>query len=302
MKTMKAQPKSATRHLGVALALAALPGWALAGEAIDERADMAPNGKVTVINISGDIDISTWDRAELELTGELGDDSELRFDASGGDVRIEVETEDGGRFRGPESTDLVLRIPRGASLDVTGVSSDITIDDSRGEVIVAETVSGDVEVRAEATRVELSSVSGDVEFIGASPRTTVESVSGDIELEGLEGELEVNLVSGDVTLLGGAFDLGRFESVSGTLDLTLSVNPGGRITVETMSGDAILALPGGQEGEFRAQTFSGDIRSQFGSPQREKHGPGSNLKHVEGDGNALIRVESFSGDVRLGRQ
>ncbi len=280
----------------------ALPGLALAGEPIHERAEMAADGKVTVINISGDITVRTWNRNEVELTGDLGDDSELVFEASGGNVRVEVKTEDGRFFGGPESTDLDLRVPERASLEVTGVSSDIEIADSRGESIVAETVSGDVDVRAESGRVELTSVSGDVTFIGASPRTAVESVSGDIELDGVSGELEVSLVSGDVDLRGGQFDLGRFESVSGSLDLDLEVNAGGRITVETMSGDATLTLPRNQTGEFRAQTFSGDIRSEFGSPQREKHGPGSSLKHIQGDGGAMIRVESFSGDVRLGQK
>ncbi len=286
----------------VATGALAMPALALAGDPIDERAEMAPDGKVTVINIAGDIEIDTWDRAEVHLTGDLGDGSELQFKASGGDVRIEVETEDRGWSRNVESSELILRVPVGASLNVSGVSSDITIDGSRGQVVEAETVSGDVQVRAEAGRIGLSSVSGDVEFSGASTRTSVESVSGDIELSGVSGELEVSLVSGDVTLMGGAFDLGRFESVSGTLDLDLSVNAGGRVTVETMSGDANLRVPADQAGEFRAQTFSGDIRSAFGSAKREKFGPGTSLQHVAGEGSALIRVESFSGDVRIDRK
>ena len=127
--------------------LIAVPGVALAAEDIQERAEMSATGKVSVVNISGDIDISTWDRNEVELTGELGDDSELIFEASGGNVRVEVETESGGGWGGgPEPSDLVLRVPVGADLDVTGVSSDIRIDDAGGETLEAESVSGDVEV------------------------------------------------------------------------------------------------------------------------------------------------------------
>ncbi len=278
------------------------PGLVLAGEPISESADMAPDGKVSVVNINGDIDISTWDRDAVELSGELGDGSELVFEARGGNVRVEVEVEERQNWGGPEPTDLVLRIPRRAEIDVTGVSSDIRIDGAGGATLSAETVSGDVEARGEVERLELTAVSGDVEFAGRALRTTVENVSGDVELDGLEGELEVSLVSGDVFLDGGAFDLGRFESVSGTLELSLEVRDGGRLSVETMSGDVDLALPAGQAGEFRAQTFSGDIRSQFGSPQREKSGPGTRLEHVAGEGRATIRVESFSGDVRLERR
>lgn len=283
--------------------LLAVPGIALAGEPIQERADMSASGKVTVVNISGEIDISTWDRDEVELTGELGEDSELVFRASGGDVRIEVETEgNGGWGRGPEPSDLVVRVPVGADLDVTGVSADIRIDDAGGDILEAESVSGDVQATGDVQRLELASVSGDVEFRGTANRSSTETVSGDIDLDGLSGELEVSLVSGDVTLIGGEFESGRFESVSGSLELELSLSGNGRLSVETMSGDVDVILPSGQEGEFRAQTFSGDIRSEFGSPKKDRTGPGQRLEHVEGDGGAVIRMESFSGDVRIRTQ
>lgn len=283
--------------------LATMPVMALAGTAIDERADMAADGTVTVINISGEIDISTWDEAAVQLTGDLGEGSELSFDTSGGDVRIEVEVEDGGRWgRGPESSDLVLRVPRTADLVVTGVSADVRIDGAGGRMIEAESVSGDVEATGNVERLELSSVSGDVEFRGTARRTVAESVSGDIDLEGLEGELEVSLVSGDLELLAGTLELGRFEAVSGTLDMMLTVAPGGRLTVETMSGDVILMVPADQQGAFQAQTFSGDIRSEFGSPQRSKSGSGTRLEHESGENGASIRLETFSGDVRLGHK
>ncbi len=283
-----------------ALILATLmPGLACAGEAINERIDFAEDGRIEVSNITGVIEVKTWDRAEVQLTGELGDESELVFTRSGDQLTIKVEAESGGWFNNPEDSELYLRVPVGASLELTGVSADLVISDSEGEFIVAETVSGDVEVTARAQRLELTSVSGDVTFRGSASRTSVDSVSGDVDLEGLTGELEVRLVSGDVYLSGGEFSLGRFESVSGTLELALNVADGGRVSVESMSGDVILSLPEEQQGSFRVQTFSGDIRSDFGSPTREKNGPGNRLDHNVGDGGATIRVESFSGDVRI---
>lgn len=279
-----------------------LPGFAVAGQAIEERAEMAPDGRVTVINIAGEIDVRTWDRDALELTGDLGDGSELRFEAGGGNVRVEVEVEGRGGWGGPEPSDLKLRVPVRAALDLRTVSADIFVDGAGGAAIEAESVSGDVDVRGDTDRLELTSVSGDITFRGTARRSAVESVSGDLELQGLAGELEVSVVSGDVDLEGGAFDLGRFEAVSGTLDLRLSIAPGGRFSAETMSGDVELAVPDDQSGEFRAQSFSGDIRSALGSPQRESSGPGTRLEHVAGDGDAQIRIESFSGDVRIERR
>lgn len=279
--------------------LALMPGIALAGEDINKSIDFAADGRIEVTNITGVIEVKTWDRAEVELTGELGSESELIFDHSGDQLVIKVEADSGGWYNNPEDTDLYLSVPIGVSLELTGVSSDLLIDNSEGDTIVAETVSGDVEVNANSQRVELTSVSGDVTFRGSSLRTYVDTVSGDVDIEGVSGELEVSLVSGDVFLEGGAFSLGRFESVSGTLELALSVADNGRLSVESMSGDVILSMPEAQEGSFRVQTFSGDIRSDFGSPQREKNGPGTRLDHNTGNSDATIRVENFSGDVRL---
>ncbi len=193
-------------------------------------------------------------------------------------------------------------MPVGAAISASGVSSDIDVSGSRGASLRAETVSGDVTVEARVQRLDLSSVSGDVEFSGSSPRTAAETVSGDIELQGLNGELEVSLVSGDVEVSGGVFTRGKFESVSGTIELDLAVEEGGRLTAENMSGDVILTLPAGQSGEIRAQTFSGDISSAFGAPQSNGRGPGSRLQHLAGDGGTTIRIESFSGDIEIGQK
>jgi len=282
--------------------LAAAP--VLAGEDIDERRDLASDGSVSVSNVAGDIDISTWDRAEIHLTGELGEKSRLDIRETSGGIRIEVmyPNHDGRRGGDYEESDLVLVVPEGASISASGVSSDITIRGSNGADIVAETVSGDVDVQANTQRADLSSVSGDVDFSGSSPRTSVETVSGDIDLHGVNGELDVSLVSGDVDLGGGNFSRGTFESVSGTIDIAMEVAAGGRLTVESMSGDVILALPAGQGGEIRAQTFSGDIDSEFGRPESNEHGPGAFLEHGSGADSTSIRLETFSGDIRIGHK
>ena len=281
------------------------PAFAAAAENIDERRNMPADGTVTVSNVAGEISITTWDRNEIHLTGDLGNGSELEIKESSKGIQIEVISRDrdhfgfGDRY---DETDLELVIPAGASIVASGISADITITGSRGESVAAESVSGDVDVEARVQRIELSSVSGDVEFEGSSSRSWVESVSGDIELRGVSGEVSVSLVSGDLDLDSSPVSRGKFESVSGTLNLSLSVAEGGRLTVESMSGDVILSLPGEQSGEFSAQTFSGDIRSKFGEAKQESHGPGSHLKHVSGDSGSVIRVETFSGDIRIGHK
>jgi len=282
------------------LVLAVLPGLVLAGDPIEERRAMAEDGTVTVSNVAGDINISTWDRAEVLLTAELGNNQELEVAETAQGVRFEVINI--GNDDDYDEADLELSIPEGASIVTEGVSSDIMIEGCRGENVSAESVSGDVSIEAETSRVDLSSVSGDIEFEGSAVRATVESVSGDIDMAGVEGEVSISTVSGDAFLEAGSLSRGQFETVSGTLELDLSAAEGGKITVESMNGDVLLTLPAGQEAEIRAQTFSGDIESAWGDVKHESFGPGSHLKHVSGQSGTTIRVESFSGDIDIGQK
>ncbi len=279
--------------------LALLPVQALA-EDVDESRSIAPDATVSISNVAGEIQISVWDRNEVHLTGILGNNQELDITENANGIQIEVlHIDDNEDF---DEAELVLVIPLGASIVAEGVSADILIEGSSGASISAESVSGDVTVQADTSRVELSTVSGDLEFKGSSRRCSVETVSGDIILKGISGEISVSTVSGDTELQAGVIDQGKFETVSGSLDRSMSVSDGGRLTVEGMNGDVELWLRASQPGDFSAQTFSGDISSDFGSVKSESFGPGSHLKHSKGDSGTGIRVETFSGDIHIGHK
>ena len=215
---------------------------------------------------------------------------------------IQVRIHNRKNSRHVDGTDLYLRIPESASIEADSVSADITVSGSRGASVLLNTVSGDLEVEASSERLELHSVSGDVEFEGSAKRSTVESVSGEITLVGPAGEVSVSAVSGDVSLEAAEVSRGRFESVSGEMTLELALADGGRLTCDSMSGDVELLLPGGQEAEFMAQSYSGSINTDFGSSSRVSRGPGVMLEHREGDNGAQIRLETFSGDISIRSQ
>jgi hypothetical protein len=86
------------------------------------------------------------------------------------------------------------------------------------------------------------------------------------------------------------------------MKLDLSINDNGRLASESMSGTLDLRLPAAQQAGFVVQTYSGDIRSDFGESAKVSKGPGSVLKYHEGNNGALIRLESFSGDIHIRRQ
>lgn len=283
----------------LALLFTALLNPALADDrTVEETRAMAADGSVVVENEFGDISIQGWSRNEVRVVGDLSDDvKELEIRESGNSVRIRVEYYDRRNIHGAE---LEVMIPDGASVQAESVSGDIEVIGLSGETIELTTVSGDLEVAASAQRLNLSTVSGDVDFSGTSSRIAVESVSGEIELSGVSGEIDASTVSGDVTVYGGEVSSGEFEAVSGDVELRIDLNAGGRIKVSSMSGDIDLYLPGNQQAEFLAQTFSGDIYSDFGRVKNSSsRGPGERLEHLEGENGATINLNSFSGDVSI---
>jgi len=269
----------------------------LAGQSVDESWEIDANATVSIENIAGKIEVEGWNRNEARLTGELGNSvDELEISASNSSLRISVANRNS---RNIDSTNLKLMVPEGASVDASAVSANINVSGLDNEKLTASSVSGDVVVKATSKRVTIESVSGDVGFRGRSERISAESVSGDIDLSGISGEISVTAVSGDMELQAGSIESGKLETVSGDITVTGELSDNSRLTAESMSGDVVIILPADQSGLFKAESFSGRISSDFGSVDHAKHGPGSHLKYVAGNSGAEIRVESFSGNIKI---
>ena len=272
-----------------------------AGSSIEESRAMPADGLLQVENMAGSIKIEAWDRNEVRISGDLGDDVE-KLEILESTTGLEVRVRNRKNRRNVDESHLELQIPVSASVEAESVSADISVEGTRGASLVVNSVSGDQTIKADTDRLESDSVSGDVSFSGHAPRASFETVSGEIEVHGIEGEIRVSTVSGDVELTAAKVNRGRFETVSGDLDAELDVTDGGRLNVQSMSGDVRLVLPAAQQAEFSAQTYSGDIRSDFGSVSESRHGPSKTFAHREGNNGASIRLESFSGDIKIRKQ
>jgi DUF4097 and DUF4098 domain-containing protein YvlB len=273
----------------------------MASTEISENRPLDPAGRIQVENMAGSIEVRGWDKAEVEIRGQLGERvDELEISETTGGLRIRVHNQDNQRR--VDESHLRLQVPHGASIELESISADLSARGLENDTIIMSTVSGDIDIDARTGQLEAESVSGDVTFVGQTPRMSVETVSGEADVQGVTGEVRVTTVSGDLFLQGGVIKQGRFETVSGDLQLNLEVADGGRLSAESMSGDVILVLPAGQQAEFSAQTYSGDIRSDFGQSSHDESLPGRSLEFQQGNNGANIRIESFSGDARLNKR
>lgn len=284
--------------ISLLVALAAT-GFVWADRSVDETRSLAPDGRVEISNLAGEITVVGWSGSEVSITGTLETGvEELEISSSGSRLRISVELEH--RVRSGGSAYLTVKIPETASLEVETVSADISVDGVTGEVDL-ESVSGRIEVSEGSSSLEAASVSGDVRVASTRGQSELESVSGEVTVRRATGRLEIGVVSGNIEIEEGILDSLTAETVSGSIYCGAAPNDRSRFDLESMSGTVELVVPEGVNADFDIETYSGSIKNTFGpTPERaDKYGPGRELKFTSGSGGARISVESFSGSVTL---
>jgi DUF4097 and DUF4098 domain-containing protein YvlB len=290
-----------------ALALAVLmAGMATAAQAANEQQrtiEASADGKVTISNVAGSIEVMGWSRNEVQVDADLGwDVEELIVERDGDEVLVKVKTPRDSR--GNISSELVVRVPENSSLDVAGVSSDIEVRDVYGEQTL-HAVSGDVVTQAFAADISVEAVSGDVEVSGDRKPIyfAASTVSGDLDVAGVHGNIEATTVSGDLTIAEGRFERANANSVNGDIVLRAELMDGGRLDMETINGSIDLHFDGEVAARFDIETFNGNIRNCFGpeAQRTSRYTPGRSLKFTEGSGDARVTIRTLNGNLRMCR-
>ncbi len=287
-------------------ALLLVAGSAIAGTPINESRAVNADARIDVSNIKGSVTVSGWDKSEVAISGTLGDGAKALTVEGGGDhLTIKVQPPDKqGWFSWSADTRmgdtlLEIKVPQSAEMKIEVVSADVNLSGVAGRSLKVDGVSGKQHLDSGAKDVELGSVSGNVDLVGSSTRTHVETVSGNIRARGLNGQIKLETVSGDIDADNSGYRDVNAGTVSGDITLRGKPDSGVRVDVETMSGDVHVFLPGDASARLRASSFSGSIRSDFGSVKEPEHGPGSSLEMTNGGGDGQVKIETFSGDIEI---
>lgn len=238
---------------------------ALAERPVEITRPVSATADISFSSLTGSVEVNGWDRSEVQIKGTIGEGVEdVKVIESGGDLSIQVKLENSRHNRDAEAH-LKIAVPRGAQLRVKSIAADVRIQD----------VSGRVEV---------------------------EVVSGDITLLGKPKEAEIQAVSGDVKIAAGAeLSKVRIETVSGDIDFEGALTTDARARANSVSGDIHWTVPAATNARFEVSTFSGDIQNGFGvqAERTDRYVPSKKLDFTLGKDGATIRLESFSGTVRI---
>jgi len=258
--------------------------WSLvhASKAIQQRVAADPQGTVEIVSVAGSIDVSGWDRSEVEVTGTVGDQVDhVDLNASNGRVTVHVVPSAGSGFGEKMVARLQVHVPAKSTVVARLVSADLKLSGVTGEVKL-QTVSGDIN----------GEVGGDL---------SANTVSGDVKLTARNARsIDIRSASGDISLELGSVTRGRLKSVSGDVSATLTLAPDAQLEGQSVSGDLSFEFTSAPAGDFDIQSFSGDIDNCFGpKPVESRYGPGTRLTFRNGEGRAHVSAETKSGDVRL---
>ena len=273
---------------------------------------IANDASIEIHNVRGRVVVNAADQDRASLSGSLGAGSKLVVSGDALHLQLHVEAVTathgllGGSNNPGADSDLILGVPRGVALTVDLVSADGKISGVEGKSLAVNAVSGDVNLASGAAEVDVQSVSGDVllevAHANANRRVHLQTVSGNIDAKGPGARIKLETVSGQIHLTTAQAQEIEASAVSGDIEIVAALAAHGRMQLETMSGDVHAKVPAALSANITAETFSGGIRSDFGTVKKQEYGPGSSLEVRNGDGDAQITLKSFSGSVDIHKQ
>ena len=256
-------------------------------------------GVVDLTQISGDVVVTSWDRAEARVRA-YAERGRVRSSLSSSRLSLDIESVRGrvgdSRFE--------VTVPIGVRVIARSTSGDVSVRGTKGSVEATST-SGDVEVTDAADRIVIESVSGDVRASQLAGQVRSESVSGTIELRDVSGDVRAETTSGDVLLTRVVSRNVVTTTVSGELEYEGTIDASGRYEFHAHSGDIRLEIPETTSAQFTVETFSGSLDTEFAltlQPGQRSTSRPRRFEFTLGTGSARVTAESFSGDIVLVRQ
>lgn len=179
----------------IAIALATLPACAEVHEEFHKTVAIDAKGSFSLKNINGGINISSWDRNEVQIDAvKTASSTEklraARIEIAGSGHSVDVQTKYPDHTNNnPASVEYTIHLPRGARLfGVETVNGNIHIDGPRGR-IKAGTVNGKVEAWNAADELDLNSVNGEVKASLSNPGRNP------VKLNVVNGSVSISLAS-----------------------------------------------------------------------------------------------------------
>lgn len=307
--------------------LVLLSGNSLAGEKVDESLQVDANSLIEIEHVRGKAKIIGWDKSEVKIEGELGEDSEgIKFERDGKSVIIEVDSLRSSwswsENTGPGDK-LIIHVPYKSRVDYDSPNADLDIENIYGGVNI-EMINGDLSANTLQGRLNLRTVNGDIRAEKLSGELLIDAVNGDISASQINGDrITVTTVNGDIDIdssaseiisetVNGDIDM-RFDkvidlqtnTVNGDISMRLSLMEGASVKASSVGGTIEFAFQKDVQARFNIEAHAGgSIKNRITDQQAKsaKYGPSKWLRFSNGQPTATVDVSTVHGKIELNKQ
>jgi hypothetical protein len=283
-------------------------------EKFTKTVSLTKDGEVSLTNISGSIEVKTWDKGEVKIDAikiskattvdkakENAAKVKITVEKEGNTLKIKTEYPESKKAQKNSinvSVNYYLVIPSKAAAKISSVSGSVDLE-SIGGAAKVKAISGTVTIKKADKGVDCDAVSGNIIVQDVTGNAYLKAISGKIDAEGIRGSIKASVVSGKIALRNvSEADTVDAQATSGSVSYEGKIKSDGRYTLTNHSGVVEMVIPSNSGFEFEARTFSGKIQSDFevrisGEMSKRK------ISGVVNKGGAVVKLTTFSGNVYL---
>ena len=231
----------------VLVLLLVLTPAALWADTVSREFDAAGLNSLSVINTSGDINISVSNSGKaLVIANKIRfpEGCNLEMERSGGELSVETKA---GWSGGSCRVHFDIKIPEAVSVDLKNGSGDVDVGGTNGPIDF-KLGSGDIKIKGQVTDLDGSNGSGNVNVSGLVGSVNLKMGSGDIKLEYPSppdrGNVKIKNGSGDTTIIfpEGSVILTDLTTGSGRIFNEIGDTAGAPFRVTVQSGSGKLSV------------------------------------------------------------
>lgn len=280
----------------------------------DKVESLDKDGKVIITNFSGNVDVKSWDQAQVKVNALKVSEAKTLEKAKENIEKVTIELTKTGNVLRIESkypehrvrredqlsvrVDYQIWIPDKASVKIKCLSGSVSVENIGG-MLEGDVTSGNLMISKAAGDVDGKCMSGTIELRDVAGTVNLKGVSGNIIAEKIKGSFEAETTSGNIKVrdVSEAKSV-RIKILSGNINYDGQILKDGKYEMEVMSGGIELRIPAASAFDLEAETFSGHIESDFAVTVSGRISK-NDLRGAVNGGGASVHLKTFSGSVRL---
>jgi DUF4097 and DUF4098 domain-containing protein YvlB len=292
-------------------------------ETFSKTVRIGSNGILDIVNLSGNIEVRRGggNDAVIEVTkiarGRTTEAAQellplVTVDITSRGDRAEIRTNyapvESRQRRGVNvSVNYAITAPQGTRVRAVTLSGNLRATDIHGELALT-TTSGNVQITNAERVAAAKSTSGTVELTNVNSELALEAgtVSGDVVARSVKARrLTLGTVSGNVVAHDVQTERLAAKAFSGNVDFSGTLSKVGQYELTSHSGDVRLTVPSTAGFTITANSWSGNIHSDFaieGAGPASDRGRRKVVNGVVGDGSASVMITTFSGSIHLSKR